>query len=126
MKKSILLSVKPKWVKKILDGSKTIEVRRNFPKCEVETAYIYRSNSHKDNGNKIVGSFTPKARQIETGYIPYCIAQTCLTEEEYYEYVGKRKTVWLIEITNFVAYDNPKDLSDLRVGKAPQNFCYVD
>lgn len=39
--KSILLSIKPEWVAKILNGEKTIEVRKKFPKEYVGWVYIY-------------------------------------------------------------------------------------
>ncbi len=39
--KSILLSIRPKWVAKILNGEKTIEVRKKFPKDYVGWVYIY-------------------------------------------------------------------------------------
>lgn len=40
--KSILMSIRPEWCKKIFDGEKTIEVRRNRPKLEPPfTVYVY-------------------------------------------------------------------------------------
>ena len=40
--KSILLSIKPKWCAKIMNGVKTIEVRKNTPKCDLPIdVYIY-------------------------------------------------------------------------------------
>ena len=40
--KAILLSIKPKWVAKILNGEKTIEVRKTMPKCDLPIdVYIY-------------------------------------------------------------------------------------
>ena len=42
--KKILISIKPKWVAKILNGEKTIEVRKTAPKCELPCeVYIYCS-----------------------------------------------------------------------------------
>jgi len=42
MTRSIMLSVQPKWVEKILNGEKTIEIRKTMPKCEFPIdAYIY-------------------------------------------------------------------------------------
>ena len=43
MAKSVLISIRPQWVEKIFNGSKTIEVRRTFPK-QLETpfkVYVY-------------------------------------------------------------------------------------
>lgn len=40
--KSILMSIKPEWIEKILNGSKTIEIRKTKPKCELPCkVYIY-------------------------------------------------------------------------------------
>ena len=40
--KSVLISINPKWVEKIANGEKTIEVRKTEPKCEVPfKCYIY-------------------------------------------------------------------------------------
>lgn len=40
--KAIMISIKPKWVAKILNGEKTIEIRKTMPKCELPIdVYIY-------------------------------------------------------------------------------------
>lgn len=50
--KSILISIKPEWVEKILNGEKTIEIRKTIPKCELPCkVYIYCT---KDNGYKLL------------------------------------------------------------------------
>ena len=45
--KSILLSIRPQWVAKILNGEKTIEVRKQFPKDYVGWVYIYCTKDRK-------------------------------------------------------------------------------
>lgn len=45
-KKAVLLSIRPKWCKKILDGEKTVEVRRTCPKLETPfRVYVYCTNA---------------------------------------------------------------------------------
>jgi len=40
--KAIMISIKPEWVAKILNGEKTIEIRKTMPKCELPIkCYIY-------------------------------------------------------------------------------------
>ena len=40
--RAILISIKPKWVAKILNGEKTIELRKTMPKCKLPVeVYIY-------------------------------------------------------------------------------------
>ena len=43
---AIMISIQPKWVEKILNGKKTIEIRKTKPKCELPCkVYIYCTNS---------------------------------------------------------------------------------
>ena len=40
--KAIMISIKPKWAAKILNGEKTIEIRKTMPKCDLPIdVYIY-------------------------------------------------------------------------------------
>ena len=51
MSKAILLSIKPKYLADILNGKKTIEIRKTKPKCDLPIdVYIYCT---KDNKNKL-------------------------------------------------------------------------
>ena len=34
--KHIMISIKPEWVEKILNGEKTLEIRKSFPKCVLD------------------------------------------------------------------------------------------
>ena len=52
MGKAILMSIRPQYVAKILNGDKTIEVRKKFPKDYVGWVYIYctkKCNITEDN-----------------------------------------------------------------------------
>ena len=47
--KAILISIRPQWVEKILNGEKTIEIRKTYPKCDLPIdVYIYCTKD-KDN-----------------------------------------------------------------------------
>lgn len=47
--KSILISIQPQWVEKILNGEKTIEIRKTMPKCELPCkVYIYCTKGKND------------------------------------------------------------------------------
>lgn len=46
--KAVMLAVQPKWVEKIENGKKTIEVRKTAPKCEVPfKCYIYCTKNNR-------------------------------------------------------------------------------
>ena len=49
--KSILISIKPEFVEKILNGEKTIEIRKTKPSCELPCkVYIYETKSKYKKG----------------------------------------------------------------------------
>lgn len=53
--KAILMSIRPEWVAKILNGEKTIEIRKTMPKCKLPIdVYIYCTKGVCDC-NKIEG-----------------------------------------------------------------------
>lgn len=74
MSKAVLISIRPKWVEKIANGEKTIEVRKTKPKLDTPfKCYIYCTlpkYPHEDfiatdyprpqfyGGGKVVGEFT--------------------------------------------------------------------
>ena len=67
MSKSILLSIKPEWVAKILNGKKTIEVRKKFPKDYVGWVYIYCTKDRKSclHYSKEYGAFNDLVGSVE-------------------------------------------------------------
>lgn len=74
MSKAVLISIKPKWCEKIVNGNKTIEVRKTRPKMDTPfKCYIYCTlpkYPHEDfiatnypspqfyGGGKVIGEFT--------------------------------------------------------------------
>ena len=47
MYKAILMSIRPEWLVKILNGDKTIEIRKTMPKCELPIdVYLYCKNGN--------------------------------------------------------------------------------
>ena len=71
--KAILISIKPKYVADILNGRKTIEIRKTMPKCDLPIdVYIYcTKDSRKDlassiiNGKKVVAFGSKKNKGLE-------------------------------------------------------------
>lgn len=47
--KEVLISIKPQWVAKILNGEKTIEIRKRFPKDYKGWVYIYHTKAKNPN-----------------------------------------------------------------------------
>lgn len=149
--KNVLISIRPKWVKKIADGNKTIEVRKSRPKLSTPfKSYIYCTvdgfkgifqskkwlshNGHVCNG-KIVGEFickcVTKYPWVEMEgkmcyFIPTEEAEcTGLDYDDVVEY-GAGGDVFFWNISDLKIYNKPLELSISTITKAPQDWCYVE
>ena len=61
--KAIMISIRPQWVAKILNGEKTIEIRKTIPKCDFPIdVYIY-CTSHKNYTQSLYELETYKKRR---------------------------------------------------------------
>lgn len=57
MDKSVLISIRPKWCEKIVNGEKTIEVRKTRPKLQTPfKCYIYHSQAHTSHESGVSAS----------------------------------------------------------------------
>ena len=148
MSKAILISVRPRWVEKIVSGDKTIEVRKTRPKMDTPfKCYIYCTQGGVALGawgkhGKVIGEFTcdriyeleTKARggsyyvngedQSTTNYIAQ---QSCLPLKDMHDYLHAQKGYgW--HITDLRIYDAPRELSEFaglrntRFGAAPYDI----
>ena len=153
MSKAVLISIRPEWVKKILAGEKTIEVRKTRPKLETPfKCYIYCTNSGVAMGmwgkhGKVVAEFvcdTIFSIQIECN-APAALGAgievpgTCLTDRKIMEYLGNGKRGFAWHISNLKIYDTPKPLSEFKglrktkfgyapveIKRPPQSWRYVE
>ena len=154
--KAILISIRPRFVADILNGKKTIEIRKTMPKCDLPIdVYIYCTKSNyfgyisKRYIGKVVAKFTlNKVEEIEncvdilttkTLDCSQLLKQSCLMYEEIHNYLdadyGYRGYAW--HISNLVIFEEPKELIEFstivkpykptyRLEKAPQSWCYVE
>ena len=142
--KSVLISIQPKWVKKIAKGKKTIVVRKTAPKCEVPfKCYIYETKGKVigeficdkvfllhpytyDGGNadlryrKLIQTFEGSSKENEI------LAATCLTQDEMFDYIGAGNYGYGWHISDLKIYDFPLTLDDFYLGKAPMSWRYVE
>ena len=136
--KSVMISIQPKWVEKIVNGEKTIEIRKNRPKIETPfNCYIYMSQGDlKDLGSyrewiyktrkKVIGEFVcDKVYSIKNRGFCFSVAtegesitdeiarQSCLDYYDMVNYLGD-KYGYGLHITDIKIYDKPKELSEFR------------
>lgn len=137
MSKAVLISIRPEWCEKIINGRKTIEVRKTRPKMDTPfKCYIY-----KWGNGKVIGEFVcDEIISIDgAGKIPWDIARpTCLEPAELHQYLGAAVGYgW--HISYLVIYDHPRDLWELTglrqtkfglapgpITRPPQSWRYVE
>lgn len=125
MAKAVLISIRPEWVKKILAGEKTIEVRKTRPKLETPfKCYIYCTNSGVAMGmwgkhGKVVGEFTcNKVTNLFSNSRFWLneddVLQTCLSAAEIRKYANGANGLYGWHISDLVVYNKPKELPQFR------------
>ena len=133
--KAILISIKPKWVSKILNGEKTIEIRKTMPKYDLPIdVYIYcTKDKSRDNDGNVIGRCYPmetslkviggKGKVVAKFTLNRCrriwnttdelFEKSCLTEYEFYKYANKSSDwTYAWYISNLVIFDKPKELRE--------------
>ena len=121
---TILLSIKPKYAKIILEGKKQYEFRKSKPKSGVNRIIFYASSPQK----QVVGEAAIERIIEGTPKDIWEIAKTAagITKKIYYSYYeGKDKAI-AYKLKDVIIYETPKALSDYGISQAPQSFIYLD
>lgn len=136
--KAIMISIQPEWVAKILNGNKSIEIRKTMPKCDLPIdVYIYCTKDKKyanliNRGGFLTGMVVAKFtlnkvseyvngvnwKYLQKGAGSYddfetILKPSCLTEEELSNYV-EDLSFYGWHIDNLVIFDKPKELSEFK------------
>ena len=145
--KSILLSIKPKYVELIASGQKTIEVRKSAPQEVPFKCYIYETKgqyvkfthgAHTKYGygrGKVIGEFVCDRITDISVVVRNCNENynevyhndeckgSCLTWKELQEY-GKDKPLYGWHISDLKIYDKPKELSEFSRPCSYSGLCF--
>ena len=137
--KSVLISIQPKWVEKIVKCEKTIEVRKTAPKEVPFKCYIYETQGktetpwvdedghfiYKGRG-QVIGEFICN-NASELDYVYYWNNgyefATCLTYRQVADY-GKGKPLYGWHIRDLKIYDTPKELSEFSRPCSYSGLCF--
>ena len=138
MSKAVMLSIRPKWVEKIANGEKTIELRKTRPKMNTPfKCYIYctlqgcneffrvdlgrdvaKWNRGKwaDRKGKVIGEFVCDyiLQRCEMANADIAEQQSCVRREDiYFKYSEEGKHyIYGWHISNLKIYDAPKKLGE--------------
>ena len=137
MSKAVMLSIRPKWVEKIANGEKTIEVRKTRPKLDTPfKCYIYCTQGGVALGawgkhGKVIGEFTcDRIDRLAPANEPYGIydvdddyvLRTCLENGALWDY-GHGTPLYGWHIVDLRIYDQPRELTEFRRSCPNDLYC---
>jgi predicted transcriptional regulator len=122
----VLLSIKPKYAKSIIEGEKRYEFRKAiFKNRDIDRIYIYSSSPVK----KIVGTF-------EIGEIledhPIDLWDNVkeyagINDRDFFAYFDGKSRAFAIKIQNLQEFNDPVDpYETMPRFVPPQSYCYMD
>ncbi len=119
---SIILSIKPQFVDKILKWEKKFELRKSIPNKNFDNVIIYASAPI----SKIVGEFTVK--QIIKSDLKSLWNRTkdysCINKDFFDKYFEWKEIWYAIEIKEIKQYKQPLPITKY-MKHPPQNFAYI-
>jgi predicted transcriptional regulator len=122
----VLLSIKPKYVRSIIEGGKRYEFRKTiFKNRGIDRIYIYSSSPVK----KIVGTFEvggileDHPRELWNNVKEYA----GINDRDFFSYFEGKSRAFAIEIQNLQEFDEPINPYETIPGFVPpQSYCYMD
>jgi type I restriction enzyme, S subunit len=122
----ILLSIKPRYVKSIIEGEKRYEFRKTiFKNREINQVFIYSSSPVK----KIVAAFEIGGIFEDHPVDLWDIVKdhAGIDDRDFFEYFKGRSRAFAIEIENLQEFSAPLDPWETIPGFVPpQSYCYID
>lgn len=121
---TILLSIKPQYVKEILKGKKRYEFRKNKPKRSVTRMVIYASWPQQ----QVVGeAIIDEILEGQPDEIWDITKEFAGVDKRFFSsyYAGRNKAI-AYKLSEVKIYETPKYLSNFGIAQAPQSFAYLD
>lgn len=140
MSKAVLLSIRPEHCRKLIDGKKNVELRKNWPRKKTPfLCYLYCTmggeilpvgeNALPANGmvfgQAVCYDIYQAIEYNENNYLvtyPEIIKKACVTEKEAIQYANG-KSVYGWALRHVEVYDKPRDLSEFRPFCDPNHDC---
>ena len=121
--KALLLSIKPEYVEKILQGEKKFEYRKRLAKEDVSYMYVYSTAPSM----KVVASVHIEGHLSDspTALWEKTKAAAGISRAKFRDYFRGCKTAYAYNLGKVEVFDSPKNLSDFGVAVAPQSFVYI-
>ena len=121
--KALLLSIKPEYVEKILQGEKKFEYRKRLAKEDVSYIYVYSTAPSM----KVVASVHIEGHLSDspTALWEKTKAAAGISRAKFRDYFRGCKNAYAYKLGKVEVFESPKNLSDFGVAVAPQSFVYI-
>ena len=121
---AILLSIKPKHVESILNGTKRYEFRKRACKRRVEKILIYSTNPIM----RVVGEAEVEEILIDAPEIIWKKTEkkSGIDKTFFDQYYEDRDQAIAYKLKNVKKYREPKELKEYGISNAPQSFQYIE
>ena len=121
--KALLLSIKPEYVEKILQGGKKFEYRKRLAKEDVSYIYVYSTAPSM----KVVASVHIEGHLSDspTALWEKTKAAAGISRAKFRDYFRGCKTAYAYKLGKVEVFESPKNLYDFGVAVAPQSFVYI-
>lgn len=160
---AVLISINPHWCNLIIIGLKGVELRKTRPKIKTPfKVYVYCTGGYVDPASpvatenmskKVIGEFICndiKCRTLANLIVKEdaknTLSGTCLVKDDVLNYLNYKKGTpiyehkpncfYLWNISDFIIYNEPKELSEFSnkdksgniqtIKRPPQSWCYVE
>lgn len=121
--KKILISINPKYVEKILDGTKKYEFRTKAAKEDIESLIIYSTFPTKKVVAEVeiveVLKMTPDELWEATK------SNSGINKADYDKYFKDRIVAYAYKLGKVLKFSTPRELNYYGVNFAPQSFVYI-
>lgn len=121
---TILLSIKPEYTNRILEGSKKFEFRRSVAKRKVDRILIYSTAPEMKVVAmvEVIGVMkdSPKRLWEKTR------THAGISRPKFMDYYANRSVAYAYQLGELQKFDTPKTLAEYGISAAPQSFVYVE
>ena len=121
---TILLSIKPEYVKRIFSGEKKYEYRKHLSQEPVDRIIVYST----DPEQKVVGEIevTGTLQMSPTRLWEQTKSNAGISREKFRKYFKGCKAAFAYQLGETTMFEAPKELSDYGISQAPQSFVYIN
>lgn len=121
---TILLSIKPEYVSRILEGSKKFEFRRSVAKRKVGRILIYSTAPVK----KVVAlvEVTGVLQDSPQRFWQQTHAGAGISRAKFMGYFAGRTVAYAYQLGTLRRFKEPRTLAEYGIVSAPQSFTYIE